>query len=279
MNYYPHHIGDYRRDTAHLSLLEHGVYRQLLDTYYLSEHPIPRETEVVFRRLSARTEEEKKAVEIILSEFFVLTEDGWVQSRCDEEIREFQGKANRARDNGKLGGRPKKTKEVISGLSELTEEKANHKPLTINQEPKVKTLRPVVAEIFPHIQDRQLVNDWMSVRKTKKAAITQTALDGFMNEVEKSGLSLEDVLRRCCEHNWAGFKASWIQKQEKKTLDEITPELFDWAVEQGIPEARVKPLTDKFILNHRSKGHDFVDWEAAWKMWIIDSVSYAEQRR
>lgn len=138
MNYYSHHIGDYRRDTAHLSLLEHGVYRQLLDMYYLSETKIPEETEVVFRRLCARTEEEKTAVKTVLKEFFFFS-DGWIQKRCDEVITEYHDKADRARSNGKLGGRPSKTKEVISGLPEQTDEKANHKPLTINQEPSLKT--------------------------------------------------------------------------------------------------------------------------------------------
>ena len=83
MHYYQHNIGDYRRDTAHLSLLEHGVYRQLIDMYYLSESPIPKETQQVFRRLSARTQEEQNAVEIILNEFFSLSEDGWIHKRCD----------------------------------------------------------------------------------------------------------------------------------------------------------------------------------------------------
>lgn len=134
MNYYQHHIGDYRRDTAHLSLLEHGVYRQLLDMYYLSETKIPEETEVVYRRLCARTDDEKKAVDTILAEFF-NRENGWVQTRCDKEIAEYQSKADRARINGKLGGRPPKTKEVISGNPEETKEKANHKPITINHKP------------------------------------------------------------------------------------------------------------------------------------------------
>jgi hypothetical protein len=35
--YYNFNIGDYRRDTVHLSILEHGIYRQLIDTYYLNE--------------------------------------------------------------------------------------------------------------------------------------------------------------------------------------------------------------------------------------------------
>jgi uncharacterized protein YdaU (DUF1376 family) len=139
VNYYSHHIGDYRRDTAHLTLLEHGAYRQLLDMYYLSEEPIPAETDVVFRRLCARTDEEKNAVQTVLKEFFRL-ENGWVHTRCDKEITEYQSKAERARSNGKLGGRPSKTKVVISGNPEASKTKANHKPRTINQEPEKNPL-------------------------------------------------------------------------------------------------------------------------------------------
>ena len=34
MNYYERHLGDYARDTGHLSMLEHGAYSLLLDRYY-----------------------------------------------------------------------------------------------------------------------------------------------------------------------------------------------------------------------------------------------------
>jgi len=139
VHHYPHHIGDYRKDTGHLSLLEHGAYRQLLDWYYLDEAPIPRETEVVFRRLCARTDEEQKAVEIVLREFFQATEKGWTHGRCDEEISIYQGVAERARTNGKLGGRPKKTDVVSNGKPrnnpDETQTKANQEPRTKNQEP------------------------------------------------------------------------------------------------------------------------------------------------
>ena len=134
MNYYSHHIGDYKRDTAHLSLLEHGVYRQLLDLYYLSEKAIPAETDWVIRRLSARTDDERLAIQTVLKDFFYES-NGWHQKRCDMEIREYTAKADVARLNGKLGGRPKKTQVVISGNPAETTSQANHEPVTINQEP------------------------------------------------------------------------------------------------------------------------------------------------
>ncbi|MFK5280799.1 DUF1376 domain-containing protein, partial [Lacticaseibacillus paracasei] len=127
-------------------MLEHGVYRQLLDWLYLDQRPITSETETVFRRLSARTEDEKNAVLIVLKEFFVLRNDGYVQDRVLHEINEYEAKADRARQAGKLGGRPKKTDEVISGLSKETDGKANHKPLTINQEPLSKEVTKVTSK-------------------------------------------------------------------------------------------------------------------------------------
>lgn len=161
MNYYQHHIGDYRRDTTHLSLLEHGVYRQLLDMYYISETAIPEETESVMRRLCARTDEERNAVITVLNEFFSLA-NGYSHARCEREISSYKAKADRARNNGKLGGRPLITEEVISGLPETTQTKANHKPLTINHKPlnkqdapkRVQFVKPTFAEVAAYCRER-----------------------------------------------------------------------------------------------------------------------------
>lgn len=216
MNYYQHNIGDYRRDTSHLTLLEHGVYRQLIDSYYLAEQQIPLETEVVFRRLCAKTDDEKSAVQIILSEFFTRTETGWVHKRCEEEIAAYQAKAGRARDNGKLGGRPKKTKAVISNNPEITGSKANHKPITINHKPtKVKSISAFAPPI-----PQDLLADWLQIRKAKRAGpVTETAWRGIEREAAKAGIAAEQAVRICCERGWQSFKADWdwrgvwIQKQ------------------------------------------------------------------
>lgn len=96
MNYYERHIGDYLKDTAHLTLLEHGVYTRLLDVYYTREGPIP--TKEAARLIGARDKDERAALQMVLGEFFTESPEGWRQKRCDEEISRFhEGDEDRER--------------------------------------------------------------------------------------------------------------------------------------------------------------------------------------
>ena len=107
MNYYERHIGDYLKDTAHLSLLEHGIYTRLLDVYYTRECAL--DAGDVARLIGARSKDEKAALMVVLSDFFVLESGVYVQTRCDREIERYQKKAAHNREVGKLGGRPRKS--------------------------------------------------------------------------------------------------------------------------------------------------------------------------
>lgn len=149
MHYYQFNIADYRKDTIHLTPIEHYIYRTLIDWYYLDEQPIPKITQVVSRRLGLGSDMEPNIANV-LKDFFVEHEDGWHHGRIDEEINEYHDQCDRNKTNGKLGGRPKKTQSVTSGNPELTESNpvvtltTNHKPLTTNQEPN-KTKNTVTA--------------------------------------------------------------------------------------------------------------------------------------
>jgi uncharacterized protein YdaU (DUF1376 family) len=102
MNYYEHHIGDYSQATSHLSFIEDATYSRLIRKYYATEKPMPVDIKTVQRLVNARSKEEKNAVELVLNEFFILTNDGWRQGRCDHEIARFkdkQAKAKRSADS------------------------------------------------------------------------------------------------------------------------------------------------------------------------------------
>ena len=58
--------------------------------------------------------------------------------------------------------------------------------------------------------DSQMINDWMLVRKNKKASNSETSFKNFMTQVEKSKLPLNTILEICIVRDWKGFNASWL---------------------------------------------------------------------
>jgi uncharacterized protein YdaU (DUF1376 family) len=95
LNYYERHIGDYLKDTAHLSLLQHGIYARLLDVYYTKEAALPEAD--ALRLIGARSKEERAAAIDVLAEFFTLVDGAWSQSRCDAEIARYRDKQEKAK--------------------------------------------------------------------------------------------------------------------------------------------------------------------------------------
>jgi uncharacterized protein YdaU (DUF1376 family) len=208
MHFYRFHIGDYKSATAHLSNEEDLAYRRLLDMYYDTEKPIPLETDWVARRIRVGSE----VVATVLQDMFVETENGWIHDRCDEEIREYHRMADRARANGKAGGRPK---NPVGSQSEPSGKLTNnHKPVTNNQIQEKRTSAPVCPEGI----SLQVWNDYLAVRKAKRSPLTATALTAIEKEAGKAGWSLEKALSECAARGWIGFKAEWVDKLSTQKL-------------------------------------------------------------
>ena len=135
MNYYPHHIGDYARDTAHLSLLEDGAYRRMLDLCYATEKPLPLDRSKLYRLLRVKAHAEKLAVDVILGEFFVEGEDGWHQRRVEEELERAHEKSAKASASAakrwQSDGNAKAMRTHSEGNAPNSQE-----PRANNQEPK-----------------------------------------------------------------------------------------------------------------------------------------------
>ena len=199
MHYYQFNIGDYVSHTRHLSPIEDIAYRRLLDAYYLSERPLNSGLTVVARQIGLREYEQE--VKIVLDEFFKLTEDGWINVRADKEIAHFKGKIEQASKAGKASAERRS-----NARSTDVQPTNNQEPITNNHKPKNTVAPPDGVTVM-------VWQDWLKLRKTKKAAVTQTALDGIQREADKARVSLQTALETCCERGWTGFKAEWMQPQ------------------------------------------------------------------
>jgi len=130
MYYYQHHIGDYRKDTSHLSLIEHGIYRQLLDLYYITEKPLDKKS---IRLIGARTDQEIAMAELILNEFFEKKGTKYFHKRCDDEIQNYKLKSFNASESSKKRWNNIKKLHDANALPTQSERNANQEPITKNQ--------------------------------------------------------------------------------------------------------------------------------------------------
>lgn len=80
-------------------------------------------------------------------------------------------------------------------------------------------------ELLDYGAEEQLVRDWLQVRKERKASNTQTALNSFIKEVEKTDQHINEILKICIDHSWKGFKIQWLQNLENNGNN--TPNRFN----------------------------------------------------
>ena len=94
MNFYKHFLGDYGRDTGHLTMLEHGAYRLMLDAFYATEMPLPEDDGRLFRLLRATTKDEREAVRFVADQFWRTTPEGLVNNRAMSEVNNAKERAS-----------------------------------------------------------------------------------------------------------------------------------------------------------------------------------------
>lgn len=79
------------------------------------------------------------------------------------------------------------------------------------KETKTETKKKAAVADPPEGVSQSVWEDFVQLRKVKKAPITPSALSGIMREATKARWSLEQALTECCARGWVGFKAEWVQ--------------------------------------------------------------------
>jgi len=241
MNYYQHHIGDFMRDTAHLSPVEECFYRRALDWYYVNEKPLPLELNQVHRYLRANTKTDKQAVSTVLSDFFKKTASGFVHSRCEIELEKFRCKKDASKENGKLGGRPKKNNDLQNlgvsdglelGLNLKTQNNLNQEPRTNNQEP-VTNIYSGAEESAQNPKPKRITKKQKAINalvemgvgekfaeavieKRKGSEFTELAIEEINLQADAVNLNFVQAIEFAAKQGWGSFRADWYQNRIAK---------------------------------------------------------------
>lgn len=136
---------------------------------------------------------------------YETTDEGVIYSKRmirDENLRQIRAAG------GSKGGNPAlmdKGKVNLEVKQKPTPSSSSSSTSSKNKETtKVVTPEGVSVDVW---------NDFVALRKAKKAAITNTAIAGLQREAVKANMTLEQVMSTCCERGWVGFKADWMVGQ------------------------------------------------------------------
>lgn len=259
MNYVPFHVGDWDTSTRLLSPSEKGVYIDLLMLYYSLERPLMRsECDRIAR---AYADSDKEALEYVLDRFFDREGDTYVHHRCEAEIAAMREKSAKAAKSAKARwDRHIKASAKVQAVQTHVQqgcktdagamqtqcericERSADALLTNNQEPITNTYNPLTplqgemaAEEKPKRTKKstdvqkpedvsdQTWEDFKTLRKSKRAPITPTVIEGYRGEAKKAGITLDEAMRFSIRQGYQGFKADWYRNQQQNDRSEYLP--------------------------------------------------------
>ena len=223
---YQHHINDWRKETASLSLEQRGAYRELMDWFYVTEGRLPAEEKSLFRMLGAQKLSEKKAIKFVIERFFKPSENGFLtQTRCVFELNLIQNRSKTASENArkkqavylennKLG--------QADAVPQLSHGSANQEPITNNQYKKeesplppkggddgVKKSKKIIKKPeLPEWLQPEVWTTFCDHRKSIKKPITPQAeklLLGELLKLKNAGNSPIDVINQSIMKGWTGL--------------------------------------------------------------------------
>lgn len=239
---------DFYEATRTMLPKERACYIDLLIYQHQNEY-IPNEIERISMYCSGIDEATLQAT---LQAKFKLCDKGWYNERLFEVIEQRKTFGEKQSDNGLIGQFFKKAKSSLpskdySKLKDFiynvfTKEKLiNELKINNNHEAMLQAMLKAMLKhlvnvnvivnedviinsylkekefnfknsLLEFVNDEQVVNDYMEVRKKKKGANTETAFNLLMDKINESNMTPIDCIKKCIERNWLSFDIEWLNK-------------------------------------------------------------------
>lgn len=195
MHYFQFNIGDYARDTAHLTEMEDLAYRRMLDLYYRIEGPLPSSVDEIARLIRMRSH--TASIAIVLQDFFEECADGFLNHRADQELQRTYSKSEKAKASAQARWSKNKGLQKPNAMRTHSECNADgmlpitHYPLPITQDTEVKDPMSKPAVVDDGVkQVIELLNSMTGSKYKPSTKSHARHISGRLNE----GHSVDDLM-------------------------------------------------------------------------------------
>lgn len=236
--FYP---GDYLRDTQCLSEKSQVAYDRIMCEHMRNICITQDQLNFFTKRLS---EDEKAELLMVLSK----KDHGYQIQWVAESILKRRDYSDSRRKNrtSKSNNISKSYDEHMDNENEIVNE-----DIIKEEKEKVKKFS-FKNSLIKYGFGEKLVDDWLLVRKNKKATNSETAFNGFISEIEKKNCVLDEILKIIVSKSWSGFKWEWVEN-DKKNGNKTTNNKHD---NIRAANAEAKRLIAEDFANANAQGED-----------------------
>ena len=260
VNFFKLYIGDYQRDTAHLSITEHGAYMLMLQHYYATEKPLPI-GKALHRMLRATDKAERDAIDAVAAQFWTTTEAGLVNERADRELTkaDAQAETNRRianeREAARKAAREQHEKSTNRGKKNSSpagsdDEKQREKSLESARNQEVDAAHNESEGITQ-------VVDFVAAASTERGT-NRSTIDQPNQTPDTRHQTPEEKTEKTARG--ARLLPDWVLPEEWR----------DWAQQERPdldPQVTAERFRDYWTARPGAGGRK-LDWQATWRNWV-----------
>lgn len=204
----PLYIADYLSATSRLTTEQHGAYLLLIMDYW--KNGAPPDNDQVLAQITKLSPDAWSNARSMLQVFFQVKDGLWIQHRIESEMVKAQHNKQVNVNRGKAGAEARWNKNAPS-IDEASSEVCSADSTSPSPSPSpISKPSPTKVILPPEGVSDSVWQDFKTLRKAKRAPITQKAIDGIIREANKAGWTVEQALSECCFRGWQAFKAEWV---------------------------------------------------------------------
>jgi len=166
------------------------------------------ETEIAFQ-LRLSTDELDETKQLFISKNFI--DKHWNLLNWDK--RQFVSDSSTMRV-----AKHRNKKKQVSNVDETLQKRPSNAIDTDTEQIQKRT----TSVAPPEGVSNSVWQEFKTLRKAKRAPITQRAIDAISSEAQKIGWTLEKALEECVVRGWQAFKADWVVKPNPADIVRLT---------------------------------------------------------
>lgn len=211
----PLYVGDYLRDTMHLTTQLHGAYMLLLMNYWVRGSALP-DDDAYLARVAGLMANEWQTHRQTLSNFFTIQDGCWHHKRVETELAKAKKLKAARSEAGKKGAEGKwHGKEMATPVAE---------PLAIGEQSHVPSPSPVPSQVPAqspeHTQERgsRFVKPTLDAIKlhAAKLGLPETEAEKFFNYYQSNGWRVGRNPMKSWQAAMVNWRTNWEERRGTK---------------------------------------------------------------